>query len=307
MIVSSMQESSTPSALSTKKIGVRSAHNVDIVPADQFTLQELTDAYNQTRIDYIIPMPMTAARLQEYMDVYDIDLAASCMALDRDSQEPLGLGMLGIRRESSWITRLGVLPASRGRRVGQSMVEFLLDQSKKRHMESVWLEVIKDNEPAHRLFQKLGFVETRQLIVARRPPVLNKEQSLAYAPFAEILKREEALELLATRQPQPNWLNQTECFHNIAQIHAFRLSLPDGRRGWLVYEASMIQLKRITVGVEAGDVVETTHALLEHLHTISPRQDAVRENISEFHPGWTGYERVGYFESFRRIEMMLAL
>jgi hypothetical protein len=30
---------------------------IELVPASQFTLDELTAAYNQTRVDYIVPMP----------------------------------------------------------------------------------------------------------------------------------------------------------------------------------------------------------------------------------------------------------
>ena len=50
--------------------------------ASNFSLQQLTDAYNQTRVDYIVPMPMNVARLQEYIDTYDIDLEASWVAMD---------------------------------------------------------------------------------------------------------------------------------------------------------------------------------------------------------------------------------
>ena len=54
-------------------------------------------------------MPMTARRLHDYVQVYDIDLDASAVALDGD--EMLGLCMLGVRAERAWITRLGVLPS----------------------------------------------------------------------------------------------------------------------------------------------------------------------------------------------------
>ena len=64
-----------------------------LIPADQFTIEQLTEAYNQTRVDYIVPMPMNAARLQEYIDVYDVELAASWVAVN-EQDEPLGLGML---------------------------------------------------------------------------------------------------------------------------------------------------------------------------------------------------------------------
>ena len=53
---------------------------IELIPAEKFTLQELTDLYNQTRVDYLVPMPMNANRLGEYVHDFDIDLARSCVA-----------------------------------------------------------------------------------------------------------------------------------------------------------------------------------------------------------------------------------
>jgi hypothetical protein len=66
-----------------------------ILPASEFSLDDLTAAYNQTRTDYLIPMPMNPARMQEYIALYDIDLSESCVALT--GQSIVGLGMLGLR------------------------------------------------------------------------------------------------------------------------------------------------------------------------------------------------------------------
>ena len=41
--------------------------SVHLLSAIQFTYDELVGAYNQTRVDYIVPMPMNAARLREYL------------------------------------------------------------------------------------------------------------------------------------------------------------------------------------------------------------------------------------------------
>ena len=41
--------------------------SVEIIPADRYTIEELTDLYNQTRVDYLVPMPMNADRLGEYV------------------------------------------------------------------------------------------------------------------------------------------------------------------------------------------------------------------------------------------------
>lgn len=141
---------------------------MQLIPAPQLSLADLASAYNETRIDYIVPMPMTVERLKRYVEIYDVDLHSSCAAVS--SNVILGLGMLGIRYQRGWITRLGVLPAGRRQGTGRAIMEYLLEQARQRHMPIMWLEVIKGNTPAHQLFISLGFEETRELIVARRPP-----------------------------------------------------------------------------------------------------------------------------------------
>ena len=38
-----------------------------IIPASQFTTEELTDFYNETRVDYLVPMPMSVDVMAEYI------------------------------------------------------------------------------------------------------------------------------------------------------------------------------------------------------------------------------------------------
>jgi polysaccharide deacetylase 2 family uncharacterized protein YibQ len=52
----------------------------DFVPANEYSLQALTDVYNQTRLDYVVPMPMNIAKLREYVENYDIQLEHSLVA-----------------------------------------------------------------------------------------------------------------------------------------------------------------------------------------------------------------------------------
>ncbi|HRO90864.1 MAG TPA: hypothetical protein PLC06_10230, partial [Promineifilum sp.] len=79
-----------------------------LLSASDFAIEELTRAYNQTRTDYLIPMPMNPGRLQEYILLYDVALDRSKVAIEGDNI--VGLGMLGKRKGMGWITRLGVLP-----------------------------------------------------------------------------------------------------------------------------------------------------------------------------------------------------
>jgi ribosomal protein S18 acetylase RimI-like enzyme len=273
-----------------------------LVPANHFSFEELTEAYNQTRVDYLVPMPMNVARLREYSRVYDINLANSCVAVEDNSM--LGLGMLGVRENRAWITRLGVLPTGRRKGTGQNIMNELIRQAHNQKLNYVWLEVIKGNIPAHKLFTQLGFCETRELIVARRPPSpSNNDNFQNNIQRITSLDHEEAIILLSHRQQTPNWLNQTESLQNVRNLSALLVELHNGGRGWVTYHAGLLQLTRIIVEVSAGNKEEVTATILHALHQRHTRQDAIAENLCE-DDQWKGFQKVGYFDSFRRVEMV---
>ncbi len=119
-----------------------------LVPASRFTLKQLTDIYNQTRMDYVVPMPMSEAKLTEYVYTYDVDLDHSVVVASNGN--PFGLAMLGIRDDKTWITRLGLTPNGRKKGVGRAMMDALINNSKRIGARSVMLEVIKKNKPARK-------------------------------------------------------------------------------------------------------------------------------------------------------------
>lgn len=281
----------------------KAAPPVELLPASQFTFEELTNAYNQTRVDYIVPMPMNAARLREYVHNYDVDMDASAVAMAGD--QILGIVMLGVRSGHTWITRLGVLPVKRRCGAGQLLMEHLIDQSRQLQVDYVILEVIKGNAPAYRLFQKLGFRDVRELLVLRRPPGPPTVDVNSYA--AQALDYHQALALLHKRQSVPSWLDETPSLENAGNLGALCVELETGDRGWLFYQNTIFQLGRLVLQTDVGDPHEVGLALLHALHTRYPAQDTHTENLPSDDPHWPALQKAGYLKSFRRIEMRLDL
>jgi ribosomal protein S18 acetylase RimI-like enzyme len=272
------------------------------VPASQFTFEQLTDAYNRSRVDYLVPMPMNVARMREYVAVYDVDLDASFVIVD--GEEMLGIGMLGVRPDRAWITRMGVLPSGRRRGIGRELMNNMVNAATARHLAVIWLEVIKDNIPAYHLFCKFGFVAVRELLVARRAPA---PQSQMVEPDGvrsiQLLDRHEALDRLANRSSRVNWLIETESMQKVPKLSGIQIELDNGGQGWVSYQAGMMQLTHIVLEVQAGDPVEVATKLLQLMHRKHPVQDAILENIADDDPAWPAFVQVGYFEAFRRSEM----
>jgi ribosomal protein S18 acetylase RimI-like enzyme len=273
---------------------------VKLIPVSQFTDEQLAAIYNQTRVDYMVPMPMNAARLAEYIKTYDVSREYSLVAQTHDG-EMLGVNMLGLREDRAWITRLGVIPNTRRHGVGQVLMERLMDQAARQSINFVMLEVIKHNTPAYQLFLKLGFYEVGELLVLRRSPLTPAVDPIV--ADAQRLDRTEALVLVGHDRGTQPWTNQSESLFNAFEVSGLRLTLADGSRGWLVYQRQKFLLTRFAFKTEVGDPATVAYAMLSHLHNQYPRLDTQVENIQVNDPHLPAFYKMGYVEAFRRIEM----
>ncbi len=275
--------------------------SLKILPASQFTTEELTDFYNRTRIDYLIPMPMSVAVMAEYIHDFDIDLEHSPIIIDEETKEFMGLGMLGVRKDRTWITRLGVTPESRKRGAAAMAMDAIFDASKKLGAKKTILEVIKNNTPAHTLFQKNGFKKTRELLVLRRAPIrppLSPEGEITW------LYRNDALKALRSYPYHLTWVNALESMQNASMFQGFRIKLKDGTRGWLVYRHKKRTITHFEFYTEQGNPVKMARNILLFLHFQYHRMDAYAENFYADDPHLPAFFDLGYFEAFRRVEMI---
>jgi ribosomal protein S18 acetylase RimI-like enzyme len=284
-------------------LDISTGKRLSLVSASAFSYEALTEAYNQTRVDYIVPMPMNAAKLREYVETYDVDLEASAVVID-DGQI-LALGMLGVREGRAWITRLGVVRSNRRQGVGWALTTHLVEQACQKNADYIVIEVIDDNFPACSLFSKRGFKPVRELLVLRRPPgSLNikppeaKIETLSYA---------DAVQLLKERNSKPSWIDEYESLLNAGNLSAFYATLADGSQGWLVYQNTVFQLSRLVIQTEVGNQLNVGRTLLYHLHTEHPVQDTKVENLPTNDPHEPAFKELGYLVTFRRIEMILPL
>lgn len=275
------------------------------VPASRYSFEELAEIYNAARVDYIVPMPMNARRMEEYVHNYNIDLEISLVAVDGDDSLPNGICMFGVRGERGWITRLGVIPERRRRRTGEFLMQQIIAAAYQRQMRLIQLEVIKGNEPAYRLFQKLGFEDIRELIIIRRPPGrLKPEQQLSADILVEPIDST-IVSLLDHRESNASWVEETSSLINSGDIRGLRVTLESGESGWIAFQRTPFVLTHFVMMPEASPAL--MYALIAGVHSQHPLQDTRIENIPVDHPAWIEYQKLGYFETFRRIEMVLNL
>ena len=243
--------------------------SIEIIPADHFTIQELVELYNQTRVDYLVPMPMNVERLAEYIRDFDVDLKSSYVARAGDGQV-LGLGMLGIRPPWAWITRLGVLPANRRHGAGSALMDSMLARAQTLGMEETHLEVIRNNAPAHRLFLKKDFKEVDEYLVLRRAPHPVSKPARCRITW---LERQAALDALETYPRHLTWITALDSMRNTPDVSGVRVELADGSSGWLVFRCHKFFLSHLVFHTEQGSPVKVGIQLLVNLYKHYPRHD----------------------------------
>jgi ribosomal protein S18 acetylase RimI-like enzyme len=272
------------------------------IATSAYTYDELATIYNDARTDYIVPMPMNGKRMGEYITAYDINLDASIVAVDPDDNLPNGICMLGVRDNRTWITRLGVIPERRRRKSGEFLMRAEIEETQKRGIKLVQLEVIKGNDPAYYLFSKIGFQPTRELLVIRRPPGA-LDSSLIPEMQVETIPETEIASYLVCRESGAAWTEETPSLLNAGGLRGLRVTLPDNECGWIIFQRSLFQLAHFVLAPNVSR--EMTNALIAAVHQQFPMQDTKIENVPTEHYAWSAYERYGYMVTFRRIEMLL--
>ncbi len=280
--------------------------NIELTQASRFSIADLAEAFNQTRADYLIPMPTTAERLGEYLHIYDVDPDQSWVAVEEG--RIVGMAMLGVRPGRTWLTRLGVLPSHRHSGAGERLVQALMENTRRLGCPLAILEVIRGNEPAHRLFQRVGFRQTRELLVQRRPAGLpDAADAAAQGAHFTWLDSPAAVDLLDEERPRLAWTNEPETFRNGGDAHALRADLGAVGSGWLVYrehagdEGNL--LSHFVLHTHSGDPADVAAHLLAALYRRFPEHASDVENLASDDPHQPGLDRLGLTVAFRRLEM----
>lgn len=273
-------------------------YDFELVPASRYAIEALTQLYDQTRADYLIPMQLDPAGLANYIHLYDVDLAHSWVA--RRGDLLLGLAMLGVRPGRTWMTRLGVLPGERRSGAGGALLRALLDSSRTIDCPLAILEVIQGNAPAHKLFLKEGFQPTHELLVMRRPAGPSPEPPQGRAEWLDL---SQALARLASYPERLPWTNEPETYRNAGDGQGLTLDLGAAGRGWLVFRRHEAQLSHVVLHTETGDPQTVGGALLAHLFSRFPDLESSLENVPADDPHLPALLRQGCQVHFRRIEM----
>lgn len=170
----------------------------DLIPAADLSSTELMTLINAVYADYYLPVHIDQTQLFEMRIQEDIDLKKSFVAfVDR---RPVGVALLSVREQQGWLSGVGVLPEFRRRGIARAVIRYIQGLVATLGLRTLWLEMLTQNDPGAALYQRLGFVKARDLLVLRA-------EAGQFEPAS-------APEHVRTLTPD-HWLTHYQAFHDV--------------------------------------------------------------------------------------------
>jgi GNAT superfamily N-acetyltransferase len=143
-----------------------------IVLGDEVGLKEVCQGFNLGFSDYRYSSLFDPTGMQLFLERSGIEIAdcAVMLAPISGGWQSVGVALLAIEGEESWCGGLAVAPDFRRYGGGEKLMRAIQEQAHRRGACRLWLEVLAENEPARNLYRRLGYGETRELLMWERSP-----------------------------------------------------------------------------------------------------------------------------------------
>jgi ribosomal protein S18 acetylase RimI-like enzyme len=264
---------------------------VALEPSTSFELDELATLFTRAYEGYFIPFQVDEPTLRFMVDAFDLDLGASKVA--RSEGEVVGLANLGIRGEEGWVGGVGVAPTARGQGIGEALMKGLLTEARARGLRRVSLEVIEENEPAFRLYEKLGFATTRWLDIWSLP------QAASEGVAQEVPLATARAHIADLRRSDEPWQRADATVEHYTSLEPAPQGLvADG--GAAVYRVSGGGVQLVQIAGEKS----ACHSLLDEMRSIG---QVTLLNLPEGDPAGAAFASLNADRRLRQREMVLEL
>ncbi|MEI0740281.1 GNAT family N-acetyltransferase [Paenibacillus sp. JTLBN-2024] len=132
---------------------------MEIVKFSEFSASELTRLWNEGFKGYAFDMTMSVDAFIKRIPENQFSMEASIAICDQG--KPVGFVMNGFRtvdgRLTAWNGGTGIIPEYRGRGLGKQLIGAALDVCREKGAEVALLEALSENEPAIKLYAKMGY------------------------------------------------------------------------------------------------------------------------------------------------------
>lgn len=148
----------------------------DTAPASSYPLSDLVKFLNDGFEDYFVPIQFDVDMFLNMIRKDGIDLTASRVLIA--DEQASGIALIARRGWTSRLAAMGIAKENRGKGAGSWFMEQIINEACQRGEREMSLEVIEQNEPAVKLYQKSGFQIVRRLISLIRKDAHEKEKSI---------------------------------------------------------------------------------------------------------------------------------
>lgn len=135
---------------------------MELTPAFELSHRALSTLFARSFEGYLVHLPDVPALFDARVRTEHISLTDSRVA--RVGGEPVGLVLISRRGRVSRVAGMGIVTSHRNQKLGGAMLSPLLEEARARGDTRMLLEVIEQNVPAVKLYERLGFKRVRRLV-----------------------------------------------------------------------------------------------------------------------------------------------
>lgn len=213
------------------------------------SLTELTGTFNEAFSDYFVPLQLSEEAMDTKLRSENIDLHYSIGAFDGDRLK--GFILHGVDTRSGervvYNAGTGVVPAYRGNGLTQQLYGAIVPQLKEEGMVQHQLEVIEQNAPAIRVYEKVGFTCTRTLSCFKGRVEAEADPSLTFTEVAS--PRFDVYPSFWNYMP--TWQNDSPAVRRALDAHkVIELSQAGELVGYMIYAPASGRVKQYAVHPE---------------------------------------------------------
>lgn len=175
---------------------------------------ELIDTFNQSFADYFVKIELNEERFQNKILTENIDLQKSVGAFFNDKL--VGFILIGTENRIAYNGGTGVLPDFRGNSLTVEMYKVVLPKLKNQGISFHQLEVITENFPAIKTYEKIGFKKTRTLVCFKGPILVSNINEEIEIKVLEDIDEKIFPTFLNS---QPSWQNSLSAIERTKYLH----------------------------------------------------------------------------------------
>lgn len=271
---------------------------------NSFSVDEILAVFNESFSDYIISVQRTKSQFADKLKAENISLDYSVAAVENDKL--VGFILHGVSKDKklAYNAGTGVIPSKRGQNTTAKMYDFILPKLRMDGFEQVVLEVISNNVPAMKSYEKVGFNQLRKLncfkgevkVTEINTDVIIKTLSQFDGEFAN-----------EHQSIKPSWQNANQAIRILNEgITAYGAFINDSLVGQVVVNKTNNRILQIVVD-KAYRRSRIGASLLNHLKSISDSSSSIINVDSNSAAATRFFETHGYDNILQQYEMMLDL